>query len=286
VGFCQLSRNRTIAVTMLFCVMSAALLRAADTLSAAVSLDSGYSLLYDLQFDQAHQIFSSWDQAHPQDPLGPVSDAAGLLFSEFQRLGVLESQFYADDHKFEQRKKLTPDEELKKRLDERLQEAEKRAQRILARDPKDRDALFAMTLATGLRADYAALIDKSNLSSLHYTRTSTDWSQQLLAVDPTCYDAHLAAGISKYIIGSMSAPVRWLLRIGGVSGDKKAGVAELQLTADHGRYLAPFARILLAIAAVRDHDTQRAKELLAGLRDQYPDNPLFAREIARLESVR
>jgi hypothetical protein len=258
---------------------------AADYSMGSPSLDHGFRLLYDLDFDAAHQVFSSWQQEHPQDPVGPVCDAAGFLFSEFHRLGVLEAQFYEDDKKFEDRKKQSPDPAVRDRFNAALQLAENRARTRLAADPKDKDGLFAMTLSSGLRADYAALIDKSNLSSLHYTKEATVWADQLLAVDPKCYDAHIATGVSKYIIGSMAAPVRWLLRIGGVSGDKKQGIDELQLTADHGHYLAPFARILLAIAYVRDKDKPRAKELLASLRDEFPKNPLFANELTRLNAV-
>ena len=63
----------------------------------------------------------------------------------------------------------------------------------------------------------------------------------------------------------MAAPIRWLVRIGGLIGDKDQGIAELKLTAERGQYLAPFARILLAIAYVRDKDKPRARELLASL---------------------
>ena len=209
-----------------------------------------------------------------------------MLFSEFNRLGILESQFYADDHAFEARKRLTPDPAVRDRFNAALDRAESEAQARLARNARDPDALFAMTLASGLRADYAALVEKRNLASLHYTKTSTAWAQQLLAVDPNCYDAHLATGISQYIIGSMSAPVRWLVRLGGISGDKQAGITELQITAEHGRYLAPFARILLAIAYVREKDKAHAKQVLASLAQDFPQNPLFAREIARLDAPR
>jgi hypothetical protein len=82
----------------------------------------------------------------------------------------------------------------------------------------------------------------------------------------------------------MSAPVRWLVRLGGVSGDKQVGISELQLTAERGQYLGPFARILLAIAYVREKDKPRARQILASLRDQFPANPLFSLEIARLDS--
>jgi len=32
--------------------------------------------------------------------MGPASEAAGILFSEFDRLGVLEAQFYENDSIF------------------------------------------------------------------------------------------------------------------------------------------------------------------------------------------
>jgi len=255
----------------------------ADTVSSGASLDRGFSLLYNLEFAQAHEVFLTWEREHPDDPLGPVCDAAGFLFSEFNRLGVLESQFYADDRTFEARKKLTPDAALRARFDAALVQADSQARSRLLKNPKDRDALLARTMAAGLNADYAALVEKRNLASLHYTKEATGWAEQLLAVDPECYDAHLATGVSEYIIGSMAAPVRWLVRLGGISGDKQKGISELQLTAQRGRYLAPFARILLAIAYVRDKDKPRARDLLIGLRNEFPHNTLFGEEIARLD---
>jgi hypothetical protein len=140
-----------------------------------------------------------------------------------------------------------------------------------------------MTFANGLRSDFAALIEKRNLASLRYTKQATAWAGQLLAADPSCYDAHLAGGVSRYIIGSMAAPVRWMLRLGGVAGDKAGGIAELQTTAAQGHLLAPFARILLAIAYVREKELPRARELLLALQRDFPNNTLFGRELTRLD---
>jgi len=257
---------------------------AADVSFALPPLDHGFQLLYNLDFDHAHTIFTAWQQSHPDDPMGPTCDAAGLLFSEFHRLGILEGQFLLDDKKFENRPQLNPDPAVRARFNAAIQKAETVARGRLAKNPRDKDALFALTLTNGLQGDYAALIEKRNFASLHYTKEATAWGEQTLAADPNCYDAHIASGISKYIIGSMAAPVRWLVRLGGVSGDKQGGIKELKLTAERGHYLAPFANILLAVAYVRDHDKQHARELLASLRDQFPGNPLFAEEIARLDS--
>lgn len=249
----------------------------------SAGLDRGFQRLYDLDFTGAQKEFESWEKLNPENPMGPVSEAAGVLFSEFNRLGVLEEQFYEDDSMFAARKKYEANPQQRARFEQQLDRAEDLAKSRLNRDARDRDALLAMTLSNGLRSDFAALIEKHNLASLHYTKEATAWAEQLLAADPSCYDAHLASGVSRYIIGSMAAPVRWILRLGGVSGDKAGGIAELQATAAQGHLLAPFARILLAIAYVREKDLPRARELLLGLQRDFPENTLFGRELARLD---
>ena len=249
----------------------------------SAGLDRGFRRLYDLDFTGAQKEFEAWEKSNLENPMGPASEAAAILFSEFNRLGVLEAQFYEDDSIFAARKKYEADPGQRARFEQQLGRAEDLAKSRLSRDSRDRDALLAMTFAAGLRSDFAALIEKRNLASLHYTKEATSWAGQLLAADPNCYDAHLAGGVSRYIVGSMAAPVRWVLRLGGVAGDKAGGIAELQKTAAQGRLLAPFARILLAIAYVREKDLARARELLLGLQRDFPDNALFGHELTRLD---
>ena len=249
------------------------------------ALDRGFSGLYNLDFNGAQRDFAAWQNLHPDDPMGPVSEAAGFLFSEFNRLGILETQFYENDSAFDKRPKLPADPVVKQRFDQAIVRSENLAHARLAKDSKDRDALFALTLCSGLQADYAALIEKRNLASLHFTKEASANAEQLLAICHDCYDALLATGFSKYIIGSMAAPVRWILRMGGLPADKEGGIADLQMTAAHGHYLAPFARVLLAIAYVREKKKAAAIDLLSGLRQEFPGNTLFPREIARLEAA-
>ena len=64
---------------------------------APTEIELGFQSMYNLQFDQAHQDFSTWERLHPDDPLGPVSQAAGYLFAEFARLDILESQLFTND---------------------------------------------------------------------------------------------------------------------------------------------------------------------------------------------
>src|SRR6267378_155014 len=190
------SLGAALSVCLLF-VLSA---RASPVPLAGTDLDQGFHDLYNLNFDVAQRDFAAWEAQHPDDPVGPVSQAAGLLFSEFNRLGVLEAQFYENDDAFERRAKVSPDPAVKARFQAYLERASNLAHVRLTKDSKDKDALFALTLSAGLQADYAALIEKRNLASLRSAKQASVWAQRLLAVCPDCYDALLATGFSKYII--------------------------------------------------------------------------------------
>jgi len=248
----------------------------------ACNVDAGYRQMYNLDFPGAHQTFLQCESERQGDPLPHVSNAAAYLFSEFDRLHILEVELFTDDSRFDARNKLKPDLAVRDAFMAELAQVEALTQPVLASNPNERDALLAQVLANGLRSDYAAMIEKRNIASLGYMKTSRKLAQHLLELDPSCYDAYLAVGIENYLLGVTPAPVRWFLRLGGAETDKDAGEARLRLTAAHGRYLAPFARLLLAVAALRDHDRATARSLLAGLSSEFPNNQLYGRELARI----
>jgi hypothetical protein len=192
---------------------------------SASHLDAGFESLYDLNFDAAQAQFSDWKARYPDDPLGPAAAASGYLFREFDRLGVLQSELFRDDQTFQQRKKLTPDPGLKALFGSELTLSEMAAKQ-LAKEPASVDALLAMTMVDGLRADYAALIERKDGASLPYTKRGRKSAEKLLMVNSNCYDAYLALGVESYILGTKPAPLRWLLRVGGCqheSGRRIAG---------------------------------------------------------------
>jgi hypothetical protein len=254
----------------------------AETVSAP-TLEIGYHQMYNLQFNEAHQTFHAWELLHPADPLAPSSDAAAYLFAEFDRLGVLQSELFVDDTKLKKSGRLAPDPVARQKFEEALARSEQLADAVLARSPQDSNALFAKTLNLGLRSDYVGLIDKRYLASLSYMKSAGVLADKLLAIDPSRYDAYLATGVENYMLGLNAAPVRWLLRIYGAQADKEVGIAKLKLTAQKGHFLLPFARLLLAVAALRDKDRTKARELLAGLAHEFPHNALYAHELSLLQ---
>ena len=59
-----------------------------------------------------------------------------------------------------------------------------RADTALKANPVDKDALFSLTIAQGVTADYMALIDKRQFASLSPSKRSNNYAQQLLKLYP------------------------------------------------------------------------------------------------------
>jgi hypothetical protein len=244
-------------------------------------IEQGFNDMYNLDFSAAHHQFDVWEAAYPDDPMGPVCHAAALLFTEFDRLGVLESQLFTDNKRFDDRRKPSPDPQTKREFMAALDRADALADEALRRNSQDANAEFTKILSFGLRSDYAALVEKRDLAALRYTRQGRQFAEVLLKQKPDYYDAYLAVGVENYLSGIKPAPIRWLLSAGGVETDKAQGLHDLELTAEHGDLLAPFARLLLAVSALRDKDQPQACGLLTGLAQRYTRNPLYRHELTQ-----
>ena len=251
--------------------------------AAPTLLETGFLQMYNLQFDEAHKTFAEAQKQHPDDPMVPVSDAAAYLFAEFDRLHVLESELFVNDDAYTNRAKQEPDPKVKQAFDAQIQRSAALANVALAKNPNDRNALFAKVMQLGLLGDYTALIEKRDLKGLSYIKDGRNIAENLLQADPTCFDAYIAVGVENYLLSLKPAPLRWVLRITGAQTDKETGLQKLRITASKGHYLMPYARMLLAVAALRDHQTDQARSLLEGLSREFPHNRLYASELAKLK---
>jgi hypothetical protein len=255
----------------------------AGSVTAIPAVESGYRQMYNLDFDEAHKTFDAWERDHPKDPIGVVSNAAAYLFAEFDRLNILHSEFFVEDSVFRHRPKVTADPAARKAFDAELAKSLQLADSILAQSPSDPDALFVKIMALGLRADFIALIDRHYLDSLNVMKSSRSTAEKLLAIEPGYYDAYLAVGVENYMLSLKSAPVRWFLQLNGAETDRDRGIQNLRLTAEKGHYLCPYARLLLAVAALRNKDKAQAREILSKLAAEFPRNRLYSLELARLQ---
>jgi hypothetical protein len=247
-------------------------------------LSAGFELLYQQKFDEARQAFVNWESLNPDDPFGEAAVAACYLFEELDSQGVLTSEFFLNEKKFLHGIDGAPDPERMSHFDEALARTRQLSKVRQNKNPGDGEALFALTLAAGMESDAEAILQKKRMKGLKRMKEANASAKQLLAQHPDVADAYIAPGIANYIIGSQSAGSRFALWFDGIHGDKKLGMEQVARTAENGRYLRPFAKIILALAARREKQNALAERLLRELSEQYPGNALFASEYAKAVS--
>jgi hypothetical protein len=250
---------------------------------SSAGVETGFRLLYEMQFEQGRDQFLAWETVHPEDPLGHAWEAASYLFEEFYRQGVLTSEFFLNDRSFLGGVEGTPNPQSRSAFLAANMMAQRLAKRRLAANSTDVEALLALTITSGMLADYAALIDKRQLESVRFIRQAEGYGKELLATKSDAADAYLALGAANYIIGSLPFHKRFLLLLGGIRGNRELGLRQLRVAATEGTYLRPFAKVLLALATLREGQVDLARTLLKELNAEFPASPLFARELAVLQ---
>jgi len=159
-----------------------------------------------------------------------------------------------------------------------IAEARALAFKRLKKHPRDPEGLYALTLAAGMESDANSMLLKKHYDALKHLKEANVNAELLLKQRPDAYDAYVALGSANYIIGSLPASARFVLWFGGIHGDKQLGMQEVQKTIDGGRYLKPFAQILLALSARREKQNELAIKLLKDLTEEFPGNPVYMAE--------
>jgi hypothetical protein len=244
-------------------------------------LTRGFHELYAQNFVEARTIFTNWESSHQEDPFGQVAVAASYLFEELYRQNVLSSDFFLDQKRFLNGIDGKPDPARMASFRAALQQTRALSRQLMKKNSKDPEALFGLTLASGMESDADAILEKKQIDGLKRMKEANEYAKELLAQQPDTTDAYVALGAANYIIGSLNAGYRMGLWFIGIHGDKKLGMEQLAKTAESGRYLRPFAKILLALSARREKQNALAQKLLLELSEEFPSSPLFAAEYAK-----
>jgi hypothetical protein len=271
---------------LLICVPATAMAASEGPCGAdSPEVGEAFDHLYNFSFPAAHADINRYIAAHPREPLGYAIRAAAYLFFELDRLGILETEFLTSDKHIADKKALRPDADVREKFLKAVDDATSRAQAALTANPGDRQALFSMSMVEGVTTDYMAFVEKHQIASLSPAKRSNGYAQQLLKLNPPCVDAYITPGISEYMVGSLPFFIRWFVHFDNVQGSKEQGVKNLELVVREGHYFKPFAKILLAIIDLREKRPQETAKLLESLAQDYPSNPLFRKELARMTNA-
>ena len=249
------------------------------------AIDKAFARMYNLDFQGTHAILDAEMRDHPDNPLTYSMRGGAYLFSEFNRLKIMEFEFFEDDDKVTDRKRLKPDPAIREQLFKTTAEAKKRATARLAVEPNDSNAMFALCMATGVEMDYVGIVEKRYFRTYSLSKEGQKYARKLLAMKPPFYDAYLTLGSVEYVVSKLNFFFRLFIRFDQIEGSQQKAIEDLRHVVAYGRYYPPFAKILLSVIYLRDKRPHQALALLKELARDYPDNTVFRNEVIRVTAL-
>jgi tetratricopeptide (TPR) repeat protein len=252
--------------------------------AADVSVSKGFEYFYNLQYNDSIAEFSRQVAQHPNLPDGYNHLAQAVLYSDMFRAGALESELVSGANPFLRRPKVDASAEDQRRFDGAIDRAMDLAQARLKQNPRDTQALYALGVAYGLRANYNFLVRKAWRDSLRDATSARKCHGRITEIDPSFIDARLVQGLHDFIVGSLPWHLRALGFLIGFHGNKDEGIRQLELVSRKGTINRIDAQILLCAVYRREHRPQSAVPLLEELIRRFPRNFLFPMELAQMYS--
>jgi tetratricopeptide (TPR) repeat protein len=246
------------------------------------ALDRAFNRIYNFDFPGAYAILDAEQRAHPDNPLVYSVRSAAYLFFEFDRMKILEMDFFADDDKVTDKKRVKPDPVARAELFKMTDEARKRAQAQLATNPQNREAMFAMLMSTAVETNYVGIVEKRYFRTYSLSKEAQQYARKLIAMNPPVCDAYMTLGSVEYVVSNLNFFFRLFVRFDQIEGSKQKAIENLNKVISCGRFYPPFAKILLSVIYLRENQQQQALKLLQEMERDYPKNPLFKNEVKRV----
>lgn len=238
----------------------------------------GYEALYSLDYETANRTFREMVRLFPDHPAGPQCLAATLWVQELNRSRLRQASLYSNESFYSRDEKSDP--RLVAQFHIWTRTATQLAEARLKRNPRDLEALYFLGVTEGLRAVFAAAVERKYASALSHSSRAVDRHREVLKLDPNFHDAELSIGMYDFIVGSLPLPVKIMASIGGVRGSKKRGLETLERVAREGHWARGIARLLLIDLYKREKRWTEALAAAREMAERYPRNYLFKLQAA------
>ena len=152
------------------------------------------------------------------------------------------------------------------------------------REPASAEAWFYLGGAYAVRVQWRVLRGEK-LSAARDGKRILQALERAIELDPGLDDAYFGMGMYKYyadVAPTAARMLRFLLLLPG--GDREQGLEEMRRARARGKLLQGEADYQLStIYLWYENETARAIDLLEGLHEQYPGNPLFRSQVAQIQ---
>ena len=243
---------------------------------------SGFDHFYSLEYDEAIRIFERLRDADPANPYSQHRVALAYFYKQLHIAGVLEGDLFGASNRFFRTRKITVDPVLDRNFHQSNQAAIRLCEERLKRDKTDQQALYTCGVAYAAKATYQGLIVRALLDSMGSARKANDFHTRLIRLNAKYYDAYMVPGLFDFALGSLPGPLKVVLYLVGMSGEKQRGMGLVESVARWGNGARYDARILLTVMYRRERRFADARETLETLASAFPRNYVFPLEIASI----
>jgi tetratricopeptide (TPR) repeat protein len=235
-------------------------------------------LAYNLDHDQALTLLRVVVRDHPDDAAARRALASVLWLEMLYQRGAVTVDHYLGSFSRTQVELSKPPADLDAEFLLNVRKAIELAEARLATQPRDALAHYDLGAAVGLQASHIATVQGKMFAGFKAARRAFDEHEKVMSLDPGRYDAGLIVGTYRYVISTLSLPLRMMAYVAGFGGGRDRGIEILRQTADHGDEARTDALFALVLVYNRERMYDEALRVLERLRRVYPRNRLVVLE--------
>jgi tetratricopeptide (TPR) repeat protein len=246
--------------------------------SADALVTRAEALAYDLDHQEALTLLRQSIALAPSDPRTHRALANVLWLNLLFQRGAVTVDHYLGSFSSSTVDLKKPPPEVDAEFRREVGKAIELAEHRVATRPNDAQAHYDLGAAVGLQATYVATVEGRLLAGFRNARRAYDEHERVLALDPSRKDAGLIVGTYRYVVSTLSFPMRMMAYVAGFGGGRDVGIGMIEgaaATPSDSRVDAIFALVLMYNRERRYDDALR---MLQELRRLHPRNRLVVLE--------
>ena len=275
---CMIARRPTCAavLTLVFLVSPAHL--GARTQDGAALRKQAFDYAYNLDHDEAISLLRKAAAINPDDPANHRALASVFWLNMLFQRGAVTVDHYLGSFSRTQVELSKPPADVDAQFRNHVSRAIQLAEARTAKAPRDAQARYDLGAAIGLQASHIATVQGKMFAGFQAARRAYNEHERVLELDSSRKDAGLIVGTYRYIVSTLSMPLRMMAYVVGFGGGRELGIQMLQETAARGSESQTDARFALVLLYNRERQYDDAMKVLGELRKLYPRNRLVVLE--------
>jgi len=241
------------------------------------SMERVFELAYNLDYPEAYAEGNRLIAERPNDPMSYRAVATTAWMEMVFRRGAASIDHYLGNITESQFNVPKPAPELDALFQKNIQKAIALSDAMLAKRPKDPQALFDSGSAWALQGGYAAAVLGSMTGAFKAARHAYNAHETVLELAPDRAEANLVVGSYRYAISTFGVATRMVAYVVGFGGGREKGISMVEIASEKGISQSD-ALFALAVIYSREGRHAEAVEKLRELERRYPRNRLLVLE--------